>query len=285
MVKQELESKMRFSLVTNAASKDAGRLLHIIPHWLRVFDQSLVELCVLVDAKPLEGRIADLHATEANLEKVRDVLRLLAGEHKRLRWRELDYGSLEKVSRQWWTQGKPVRCQAGSPIFAFSASIMEAKTEFVLRADCDMLFADNGWVDEGYRQLTADECDVVSPPRLGTNPPEFSSRAFLLNWSRFRARNLPMKLARLDWLRSVQRRVLGRSSVRCFEDTINEQITQGRIRHTVLPVALGSSMHVFRAEDTEAALFPSVVARWEKGEIPRAQIESGWEWNYCRDAW
>jgi len=276
---------MKISLVTNAASKDASRLLHIIPHWVRVFDQRLAELCVLVDTKPIEGRIADLHAVPANLEAVRGVLSQLAVEYKQLRWRELDYSSLERVSRQWWTRGSPVRCQAGSPIFAFAASITEARTPIVLRADCDMLFSDYGWVGEALRRLEADECDIVSPPRLGRNSLEFSTRAFLVDWTKFRSRCLPMKSMRLDWLRSAQRWVRGRPIVRAFEDTINQEIKSGRIQHTILPEELGSSMHVIRADDTEDPVFPSVVARWEKWEIPQAQFESKWEWNYCRDAW
>jgi len=276
---------MNFSLVTNAASKDAGRLKHFIPHWLRVFGDRLAEICVLVDPKPLEGRISDIHAVPPDLDAVRGVLRKLSTQHPKVRWRDLDYRALDLVSRTWWTSGRPVRCHAGSPIFAFAASIMEAKSQFVLRADCDMLFYDSGWVAEALAQLASDACDVVSPPRLGKLFPRFSSRAFMLDWPRFKTRNLPMKPARLDFLHSLPRWAFGQTSASGFEDTFVREIENGRIKHLLLTENFGRSIHVFFAEYADANNFSTVLARWEAGELPPAQLESGFDWNYCRDAW
>ena len=113
----------------------------------------------------------------------------------------------------------------------------------------------------------------------------FSSRAFLLDWERFRRRNLPMPLPRLDLIRAILRWARGRTTVLGFEDAFLRQIEAGRIRHEVLSQDLGASMHVLFAQYADAPGFATVVARWEAGEIPPAQIASGFEWNFCHDAW
>ena len=107
----------------------------------------------------------------------------------------------------------------------------------------------------------------------------------MLDWPAFQSRFLPLPPAHLDPLRAMHRRLLGRPSELSFESTLNREISNGRMRHVILPGTLGSSLHVFRAEDAADLRFPSVIARWENGEIPQSQLESGWEWNYCRDSW
>ncbi len=275
--------RVKFSLVTNASAKDAVRLATVLPHWVRVFGGRLEEICVLVDGRPAEGRIGRLHAVGNNLDAVTEQLDRFAAQDSRLRWRLLDYARLPEVSRTWWTVGEPVRCQDGSPVFAFASALLEARGRFILRADCDMLFREDGWLEEGIRLLTSGTADMVAPPRLGNSPSRVSSRAMLVDWENFAPRFLPMRAAQLDWPRRIHRRFQGRPGWRGFEDSLLELARSGRAKFTVLPQKLGASMHVVRVADFSEPRMERVVAQWEQATIPAHQLEYGWD--YLPSAW
>ena len=269
---------IKFSLVTNASAKDGPRLAIVLPHWLRVFGDRLTEICVLVDPRPAEGRIGLLHSVEANLVAVTGLLDRLAAQHPLIRWQMLDYSRLEEVSRMWWLHGSPLRCQDGSPVFAFAFAVLASKGRFILRADCDMLFRENGWLEEAFRQLDAGQVDLVAPPRLGRSPNRVSSRALLFDWSVFSRRFLPMPAAQLDWLRSIHRRVKGRPTCLAFEDSLMTLVKKGRAKFVVLPVELGASMHVARVAEIADPRFERVLKLWENGCVPDGQLEHGWDY-------
>jgi len=269
------------SLVTNASVRDAARLRAIIPHWFRMLGDEISEVSVLLDPRGPEGRIARLQKGDTTLDSVKETLNELACTFDRFRWRLLDYSTLELVSRVWWQNGTPLRCQDGTPIFAFAAVVLDARCRYVLRADCDMLFLNRGWVGEAVKRLEAGEADIVSPPRLGVESTCFSSRAAMVAWPVFRTHLLPMRAARLDLLRRLHRTLRGRPTFLAFEDSIKEAINRGEVRHLVLPVHYGQSLHVVRAADPASPAFPAVVMQWENNNIPKAQIDAGWDFEWC----
>jgi hypothetical protein len=273
----------KFSLVTNASAKDGPRLAMVLPHWVRVFGPRLAEISVLLDLRPVVGRIGKLHTANHDPRGVTEMLDRLVAQYPVIRWNYLDYTQVAAVSRNWWTQGQPVRCQDGSPVFAFAASLLPAQERFVLRADCDMLFHEQGWLDAGLKLLAAGQCDLVAPPRLGKTSDRVSSRSLLLDWPAFRRRFLPMPPARLDWMRRMHRKILGRPGWLGFEDSLMALVARGEARHRVMPQELGASMHVVRISEMAEPQFPRVVEFWERGLLPPGQVVHGWD--YLATGW
>ena len=200
-----------------------------------------------------------------------------AGRDRRVRWNRLDYSKLPETSQRWWISGQPVRCQDGTPIFAFAAGFEHVPGRFVLRADCDMLFRDEGWVREGIGLLSSGQYDLIAPPRLGDSPLRVSSRAMLFDWPTFSPRFLPMRAARLDWLRRIHRRFHGRPVCLSFEESIMQLVRNGQVRFSVLAPVLGASLHVARVADIAEPGFQQVVEQWENGFVPARQLEHGWD--------
>ncbi len=273
----------KFSLVTNASAKDGPRLATVLPHWVRVFGPRLAEISVLLDLRPVIGRIGKLQTVNHDPRGVTEMLDRLAAQYPVIRWNCLDYAKVAEVSRVWWTAGQPIRCQDGSPVFAFAAAVLSAKERFVLRADCDMLFYDKGWLDAGLKLLADAQCDLVAPPRLGNASGRVSSRALLLDLPAFRQRFLPLPPARLDWMRRIHRKLQGRSGWLAFEDSLLAMVARGDARYTVLAQELGASMHVVRINEMAEPRFSRVVERWENGLLPSDQLRHGWD--YCAQDW
>ena len=272
----------RFGIFTNASAKDAPRLAVVIPHWLRQFSPCLDEIFILLDPRVPEGRISRQHSIPSDILKVERLLDDLAGRDRRVRWSRLDYARLPDVSRRWWTHGQPVRCQDGTPVFAFAAGFESMRGRFVLRSDCDMLFRDDGWVQAGLAALSSGQYDMISPPRLGAVS-RLSSRALLFDGEAFPRRFLPMPAARLDWARRLYRRWRGRAPWLAFEDSLGNLVATGKAKFAVLPSALGASMHVARVGEFVEPGFPFVAEQWEKGLVPARQREHGWD--YLAAAW
>lgn len=206
-----------FSLVTNACAFDAARLRLVIPSWQRTFGPRFDELVIVLDTVPPSGRIADLHddVSAEDLADVRDVLNDLAQADPRIRIETLPGAEeLTSTAARWFTKGRPMRCQSGTPILAFARAFDSARrNRIVLRADCDMLFFDAGWLEEAVDLVSTGEVDLVEP--WGIAEPEneatwVSTRAILLNTVRFAERCLPIRPHRLDLLRRINRRLQGR---------------------------------------------------------------------------
>ncbi len=278
-----------FSLVTNACASDAARLRLVVPSWQKTFGSRFDELVIVLDTEPPSGRIASLHGRvpAAGLAEVRDVLRELAGADPRIRIEELPGPEgLAETARRWFTYGEPLRCQAGTPILAFVRAFDSAtRNRIVLRADCDMLFHEVGWLDEAQRLLTAAEADLVQPAGVGegAEASAVSTRALLLDGERFAERCLPMRPARLDALRVVHRWWQGRPPWLALEQMFAREVEAGRIRHRVLPAGLGSSMHVSTRDEAALPGMDAVAVAFGSGEIPAAQIRAGQ--NFERAAW
>ena len=93
------------------------------------------------------------------------------------------------------------RCQAGTPILPFVRAFDAARFPIVLRADCDMLFHENGWLGVAVDLLMVGTVDLVEPPRCGgviADDAEVSTRALMLARSSWASRVLPLRPTRLD---------------------------------------------------------------------------------------
>jgi glycosyltransferase involved in cell wall biosynthesis len=262
-------------------------ILHTVPSWLRVFAERLSEVLLVVDERPSSGRIAQQHRKVFENEQLYDALDDLVKVDSRIKYRVLDYGAVQKTGQKWFQESNILRCQSGTPIFAFAQAIEEASGDIVLRTDADMLFYDDGWVDKAISILQCKEIDVVEPPKLGMDlHPSYrliSTRAFLVKPSEFVSNCLPLKAHRLDFARRLHRFLNGRSPWLALEEIFEKEKKNKRIRHTLLGPELGFSVHVYNRADAHLESFEKVVSLIESNRIPSEQISQGW--NLVLEAW
>lgn len=277
----------KFSIAANVCSADSALIKYTVQNWLRVFAGRLSEVLLVVDERPLSGRIAEQHRNVFESDELYEVLDDLALLDSRIRYNALDYGSVARTGQKWFQESGILRCQAGTPIFAFVQAIEESSDDIVLRTDADMLFCDGGWVDEAIRILEGNESDLVEPPKLGMEfHPSYelvSTRAFMVKRSEFVSNCLPLKAHRTDLARRVHRFLQGRSSWLALEEIFEKEKKTNRIRHRILRPQLGFSVHVYNREDAHVENFEKMISLIESNRVPGDQVEQGW--NLIREAW
>lgn len=276
------------AIATNACAHDYEIISYTVPNWLRTFGSRLDRVHIVVDERPPSGRIASNRARDrANPELLREVLARLASADSRIRISNLGELPQEQYLRKWFTEGCPDRCQAGTPILPFVAAFELPVAELVLRADCDMLFYDNGWLDAAKRLLRLGHADLVEPPRLSDSPESVavpvSTRALMIRQAPFHRRCLPFLPHRLDLLRRVHRRFHGRPTWLALEQMLDAERRRGRIRHVILDKALGFSLHVDQRRFPSREWVAGVIERIETGRVTPGQVEVGW--NFSTEAW
>jgi hypothetical protein len=282
------------SLVTNAAAGDLGRLQLVLPHWLSVFGHCLHELVIVFDEAPPTGRIAQLHAEDAatfdaQREAVRSFLSRMVDADSRIRVMPVPTGAkrAELIGRWFGNPRLTIdRCQAGTPILAFVAAIDAARGPIVLRADCDVLFHEAGWLAAAADLLTRGQVSLVEPARCGgitLSGGTVSSRALMLAQPAWRKIVLPLTPWRLDLLRRAHRWWHGRPQWLAFEQMLEQEGRSGRLSYAMLDDDLGCSLHVATRAEAALPMMPMVRAAMERGEIPPAQRRHGHD--FLPEAW
>lgn len=277
-----------FAIATNACAHDSEIISHTVPSWLRVFGGRLAQVHIVVDERPPSGRIASNRAHDrASPEVLQEVLDRFARLDARVQVSTLSKLPHEQYLHAWFTNGLPDRCQAGTPILPFVAAFEVPDAEFVLRADCDMLFSEGGWLAEAMRLLETEEADLVEPPRLGTATENaearVTTRALMIRPAAFHNRCLPIPAHRLDALRRAHRRLQGRPPWLALEQMLEIERKRGRIRYRVLDRAFGFWLHVDQRSFPSRERVEDVVGRVESGNVPLAQRDFGW--NFSMEAW
>ena len=268
------------TLATNACATDDLRLRHVVPHWVRTFGSRLAEIVVVLDEIPPTGRVAALHGTIPPLDRVRDELDRLKREFPLLRVEPLRRSEvLDAALAKWFGPERPIRCHCGSTIAGYVLALESTRTDLVLKLDCDMLFHERGWLEQGLELVSQGTVDVVEPPRLGWTArhgePEFSARAFLLSRERFARRLLPMRAHRIDWLRRIHRRLHGRPTYHPLEVMLEIERRAGRLDWRLLDRELGFALHLATRADAALPWTDRVVRAVESGDVPEAQAASG----------
>ena len=275
-----------FAIATNACFHDHEILAHTVPSWVRVFGDKLSNISIIVDSNVPTGRIGSRRDIELNREALQQCLLNLVSADSRIHVIALEELPPEVLSRKWFGEVIQARCQAGTPILAFASAFEAAGAPLVLRADCDMLFYERGWLSRACEILLNDEADLVEPPRCGfTGGSEtaISSRALMMKPAAFSSRCLPIKACRLDWLRRLHRRLHGRNTLIAFEGMLEFERKKGQLRRVILDRSLGCSIHVIDRHLSPAGWFERIVRRIEKGDLTRAQYKE--DWNFARSAW
>jgi hypothetical protein len=261
-------------------------ILHTVPSWLRVFGERLLEVVLVVDPMPPSGRIASQHGNVYNHEDLSASVECLQRLDQRVRSAVLDYSHAAAVSQKWFREPNVLRCQGGTPIFAFIHAIEESSEDIVLRTDSDMLFFDAGWVDRAIGLLQSKTVDLVEPPKLGMDIHSYraiSTRSFILNRPAFISKCLPLRPYQLDWARRFHRALNGRPPWLSLEEILMKEKGRGRIRHSLLDSELGFSVHVYSREYAHLDDFEQCVSMIESGSVPAEQVSQGW--NLVLEAW
>lgn len=280
----------KFSLVTNVCANDINRIRLIFPHWLRVFGSRVADLTIVLDRALPTGRIASHQGTGSesrHTEKLLAVEKLLLSQMEmepRMRIIEMPQGEARAINTRKWFGPTGVnidRCQAGTPIAAFIAAWQAGQQRFVLRADCDLLFYEAGWLDAAIDLLVTGAADMVEPPRHQLDGGDFkvTTRATLIDAPAFTQRVLPLRPHTLDHLRLLQRHLQGRPPWMALEQMLQKEREAGRLRYKVLPPELGQWLHVARNDEAGLPMMPEVAEAVRQGRIPQAQRQAGWDFD------
>jgi len=256
----------KISFVTNATLQDGKRLKIFLPAVISVFDSVLEELIVIVDRKPESGRIKKLHVGTQNLFfDPEDIL--LELKDPRIRFENLDYSKVTAISSKWFSKRNVIRCQAGTPIFAFLYGIEICKLPYIVRSDCDILFSDSGFIEKAKHLLPS--FDLLQMPFLNNDLVAFSSRCFYVNMKNLE-RKLPLKISRLDPIRQLHRMLKLLPTYMALEQTLERNIQMGIISCYRFTTEDGYSMHIPYRKDFDN--LESIADRFIKGQIPSEQL-------------
>jgi hypothetical protein len=273
-----------FGIASNASLADGDLVMHVIPHWFRVFGESLEEVVVVLDDKPPVGRIANQNRGLFNKERAIESLDRLRRLDPRFRWVSLSSLDIGGIQKKWFGRHRPYRCQDGSPILPFVATVEVMKADIVLRCDSDMLYFDNGWSRRIVSALQAEEFDLYEVPRLveGTYA-GISSRAFFLRRSQL-DKKLPLRSVYIDPLRVVYRTLQKRSRYKSLEQMLERAIErrQFTFHRDLGPAPDGYSVHGARRQYAVEPWYPEAVQGIEAGRLPELQRNS---WDLSPAAW
>lgn len=284
----------KISLVTNVCANDINRIRLIFPHWFSVFGDRISDFTVLLDRALPTGRIAKQNNTEVGIshsEKLAAVESLLNEQmatEPRMGVLDLPTGaSRVALGHKWFgVRGASIdRCQGGTPIAAFIAAFEAGRERFVLRADCDILFYETGWLDAAIALLASGDADMVEPPRHQPDRGDFkvTTRATLIDAPAFMQKILPIKPHSLDPLRTLHRWVHGCPSWLSLEQMLQKERDAGRLRYVVLSPKLGQWLHVISNAEAGLPIMPSVAEAVRLGHIPDSQRFAGWD--FAAEAW
>jgi hypothetical protein len=274
---------MKFTLSTNVSFADFNMIKYTLPNWLRVFDQRLDELIVVVDPQKPTGRLAGQYNKYAELQQLMDSVESISKLDCRIRVEFLnDINKINQFLGKWFFKGYPYRCQSGTPISAFIYAVEECKTDFILRCDCDMLFFENGFLDEAIDRFQKKTFDILEPPLLGFdenwNTPA-SLGAFMIFKYNFTSNCLPMKAHKLDYFRRIHRTLKSRPVYLNLEEMVTIEKNENRIRHCRLDQSLGFSLHLINRDDVLLPNFENIIKHVEQGIVPDAQRNIGRNFN------
>jgi hypothetical protein len=280
----------KISLVTNVSANDINRIRLVLPHWLDVFGNRIADLAFVIDRIAPSGRLADKtvrasYATSSQkLAAVENLISEFSAADPRIRIVEMPYGTARKamLKKSFGLGAEKIdRCQAGTPIAAFISAWEAGIQRFVLRADCDMLFYENGFLDQAIQLLSSGRADMVEPPRHKRDDGSFkiTTRAAIIDADSFRRRVLPLKPHNLGIFRTWHRWLFARSSWLALEQMLQCEREHGRLKYVVQTPDLGQWIHVARIDEAGLPMMPTVAKAVREGRIPTSQRLAGWDFH------
>ena len=271
------------SIATNVTSQDLLRIFNVLPNWLKIFGKHILEIVIVYDKRPVEGRIKELHKSAQNIRPIKHSFDDLLKLDPRIRITNLDYKVTKEISGKWFKKNaNPIRCQMGTPIYAFIYAIEETISDIVLKVDCDMVFYNNGFIEKLSNNELIKEWDIIEISRTGSTRIQdykFSTRAFFLNKNSF-YKKLPIPAYKLDFIRQFHRKLINRSDYLALEQMIQIEIEKKNIQRSFLDKNLGCCMHICTQEEMQLAEINLIIEMFGKGIIPENQLNDTENFSY-----
>jgi hypothetical protein len=271
---------------------DAPFITITLPHLLRMCAYDFKDVIIVFDDLPKDGRDADAARQPLTIlrrmqEKgvVSRILQLSTAHDRERQLAEKYFGRVLPSPRD----------RRGIPLLGWVAGLEEARTDFVVHFDSDILVHQRrgySWLTEAMALMRRDSSAMFVAPRPG--PPtadgglrgqqvaptydedgnirfkSFSSRRFLVNKRRFDAL-LPTPLlytSRRDRLLMA----LGfGNAVQMWEECVNAVLRRSSYYRVHLANPSAWSIHCKDHSPRWLTALPSIIARVEAGEFPEAQ--------------
>ena len=227
---------------------------------------------ITYDKEPTEGRISDLHKTSNNIKSIESYFNEIMCLDSRIRIIDLDYDDSTEILNKWFRGNeRPIRCQGGTPIYAFIYGIEKAESDLLLKVDCDIVFYNKGFIYKAIEMLQHKNFDLVEPPGLRSNTSfGFSTRTFFINKKSFYSK-LPIRAHQLDLLRKIHRKINKRPTFLSLEQMLQIEISNRNISHQIISTEFGNSMHISTLEEMNLPIIKEVIEKFGNGFIPEEQ--------------
>lgn len=285
------------SLVINVARGDVPLLAHTIPHLLTTHKVAFSETLIVVDGGVAEGRIAQRY-TQYSLDHLTDTLEQLQGQGYRFRIVNVDYSpyAIGSTFAAWFGNTHvSLKCAGGTPIYAFLFGLDQARCDFRLHLDSDMLVYDPAscsWIDEAIRVLRdvpevlfvnqaggphhpncpRSEHLATFNPNLGLHvAKDFSTRSFLFSMSKLNRSFLPMRAVKFPLPKRLRYRLQRRSVYMALEQMIAANLARSECWRCELSRLYGFNLHAGDKTRFLELNMTSVVSAISKGDTPMQQ--------------
>jgi hypothetical protein len=178
------------TLQINLSPLDFPRVIHLLPHQLKILANQCSELLTIVDLKKSKSKKSSGELWDKNIEPVMKFLNQLKRTYYRdLRIETVDYSEQTRMlmSKTIMKRGIiPDKDYSGGPFYSYYFGIYRAKNDYVLHIDADMMFGGGyqNWVTEAVEILEHDamifSCSpIAGPPLLSQDQlPSFYRRKF-----------------------------------------------------------------------------------------------------------
>jgi hypothetical protein len=283
------------TLQISLAPTDWRHAQHLLPHQLRMWRGQVAEILLTADLHRSAGRFA------AGWEEGREKILALCRAQPGARVAEVDYGpeARGRVTAEFFGGAAvPKKDFRGGPFYSYFFALHAARHDFVLHADCDMMFGGGSatWLAEACAEIASHPNVLLAAPLPG--PPAadgtlrtqratavpgrrccfdfdtMSTRLFLLDRKKFRAALGALTPRRPPaWRDSLKALIEGNPPADLPEHLFTTAMrARGLVRREFLGAQPGMwSLHPpYRCADFYAKL-PELVRRAEAGDLPDAQ--------------
>ncbi len=292
----DTRSTVDCTLVVNIGPRDFEMALTTIPHMIRSHKVAFARTLLVIDRTPPSGRIAGPSAKMNADTFTQAIGDATPGSTIQMLGRELV--TRRRINNEWFGRSDVTdRCASGTPIYPFVFGIDGAATEFILHADCDMLFHDPGnpsWIEEGMRiletepdiifvnQMMGPRSDSVSEPEflapfdLGRQlrlAKTFSTRCFLLQRKKLR-HFLPLQSVTYPLHRRILYGIQQRSPFLPLERMVANQLALTGTFRCDLTASYGFTVHAGDKSwfSGNSEHIETVIREIEVGRYARSQI-------------
>jgi len=282
-----MRSLANCALVINVSRGDVPTLNRTLPHLLTTHKFSFAETIVVVDGLPAQGRIARTYR-QYSLEQLLDALRSVKSQGYEFRQVFVDYSPevIHRTMYSWFgTAEVTIRCAGGTPIYAFLYALDQAKSDYRLHLDSDMIIYDPGpssWVDAAINILQTHREVMFVNQHFGPTDDderfalkktqEFSTRCFLFSMSKLRDGFLPVTPEKHPIFKRIAYRLERRSPYLALEQMIAAHLRVAKMYRCDLDASHGFNVHACDKQIFTSHRAENIIRRIEAGDVPDEQM-------------